>query len=272
MRQETILNYKNYKWMWIHLFVLSILLVIYVAHDPIGIPAGDTWLGYTYGVLAAAGMIALMWYAVRKRSYFASSTTLKGALAVHFWLGISLVFLVPLHSGFSFGFNVHTAAYIFLLLAVGTGIWGAVVYFTLAPDIGSHRGRGSLKELLEQLNIISNAADSLTLRKSAMFMELAHKLDFSFAPTILNCLSGQPISSLDKKSLANEVALLESNEQEDAVKFVGIVSRKVELSNLIRKEVKVLFWLKIWLYFHVPLACAAFTTMVIHIISVFYYW
>lgn len=135
-----------------------------------------------------------------------------------------------------------------------------------------HRGRGSLKELLEQLSLISSAADSLTLRKSPMFVQMAHKLDFVFAPTILNCLRGQPIPKLDRKVLANDVANLDSNEQDDGVKFIGVVSRKVELANLIKEEVKVLFWLKIWLYFHVPLASAAFITMVIHIISVFYYW
>ena len=272
MREENFFNYQNFKWMWVHLIALLVIIVIYVLHDPVGLPAGDTWLGYTLGVLAAAGMTGLMWFAIRKRAYYSSKTTLKGALAVHFWLGLSLAFVVPMHCGFSFGWNVHTLAYLFMMLTIGTGIWGAVVYLTLAPDIGSHRGKGSTKELLEKLSLTSGAADALTLKKSPQYLEFARKLDFSFTPSIRDSILREKIPAIEQASLADEIASLNADEQTDAVKFIGIIARKIDLINLIRQEVRVQFWLKIWLYFHVPLACASFLLLIIHIISVFYFW
>ena len=272
MRQETFFNYRSYRWMWLALLSLIVTFLIYVWHDPIGGARGSTWLGYTYGILSALGMCILMWYGLRKRSYFSSNTSLKGSLALHIWLGCLLIILVPLHAGFSFGLNIHTLAYVLMLLAIATGIWGAICYFNLAPEIGSHRGRGSLKQLLEQYYVISDAADALTLRKSAEFLKLARKLDFSFEPTIKSCIFSKDIPALNQWDLAQDTANFQANEQSEVVKFVGIVSRKIELSNLIRSEVLVQFWLKVWLYFHVPLATAAFAAMLVHIIVEFFYW
>lgn len=271
MREETFFNYKNFKWMWVHLIALTIILIVYALHDPIGEPAGDTWLGYTLGVLAAAGMTGLMWYAIRKRAYYSSQTTLKGALAVHLWLGLSLSLLVPLHCGFSFGMNVHTLAYVLMMLTILTGVWGAIIYLSMAKEIGSHRGKGSVKELLEKLTLTSTAADSLTLKKSPSFISLAQKLDFNFYPTLRDAVFEDEIAPLDQSALARQIAELKSEEQSDAVKFIGIVSRKIELINLIRQEVKAQFWMKAWLYLHVPLACLSYAALLIHIISVFYY-
>jgi hypothetical protein len=272
MREETFFNYKNYKWMWIHLAGLIVAILAYWLHDPVGAPSGDTWLGYTLGTLSALAMATLMWFGVRKRAYYSSSTTLKGALAVHVWLGLSLILLVPLHSGFSFGFNVHTLAYILIILTILTGVWGAVVYLTMAPEVVSHRGKGSLKELLEKVTFMSTAADALTLNKSPVFINLAKRLDHQFQPTLWGMIFGTALPVIDQRGCAAELATFSPNEQEDGLRLIGICSKKIEQINLIRREVRAQFWLKAWLYFHLPLACGAFAVTIIHILSVFFFW
>jgi len=271
VRQETILNYKNFLWLWIHLGALIVVLIIYALHDPIGAPNGGTWLGYSYGIIAALGMCVLMWFGIRKRSFFSSKTTLKGALAVHVWLGIFLLFLVPLHSGFSFGANVHTLAYILMVLAIFTGIWGAINYFSLAPEVGSHRGKGNLKELLQQLDIISSSIDALTIQKSKKFIDLTRMFDFTFQPTLKRALCQSMMSAPVPRDVAAFVSDLNPSEKDEGVNLIGLINRKYELANLIIEETRVHFWLKLWLYLHVPIAVAAFAVMVIHIISIFYY-
>ncbi|MDZ4784737.1 MAG: hypothetical protein SGJ02_01545 [bacterium] len=272
MRQETILNYKNFLWLWICLAATTFFILIYAFHDPIGLPYGGTFLGYFYGILSAIGMCVLMWYGIRKRSYFSSKTTLKGALAFHIWLGTVLLILVPLHAGFHFGWNIHTLAYILMVFAILTGIWGAISYFSLAPEIESHRGKGSIKEMIQQLELLSVSIDGITIRRSREFVALTRKLDFSFTPSIKSCLLGNPLMVPSSKETASLVSALDSTEREEGVKLIGLLSRKYELAELVRKEVKTHFWLKLWLYMHAPLACGAFVVMWAHIISVFYYW
>jgi hypothetical protein len=258
--------------MWIHLAGLLLASFAYLIHDPVGAPSGDTWLGYTLGILSALAMSTLMWYGIRKRAYHSSSTTLRGALAVHVWLGLSLLLLVPLHAGFSFGLNVHTLAYVLIVLAVLSGVWGAVVYLTLAPEVISHRGKGTLKELLEKVTFFSTAADALTLNKSAQFVELAKRLDHSFEPTLLGLVFGSALPVIDQRGCAAELATFAQAEQDDGIRLIGICAKKIEQINLIRREVRAQFWLRAWLYLHLPLACGAFAAMIIHILSVFFFW
>jgi hypothetical protein len=272
LKEETFFNYQNYKWMWIHLAGLMIALLSYVLHTPVGAPSGDTWLGYTLGTLSALAMVVLMWYGIRKRAYYSKSTTLKGALAVHVWLGLSLLLLVPLHSGFSFGLNIHTLAYVLIVLTVLSGVWGSVVYLTMAPEVVSHRGKGTLKELLEKVTFISTAADALTLNKSPAFINLAKRLDHQFQPTLLNLVFGNALPAIDQRSCAAELATFAPLEQEDGLRLIGICSKKIEQINLIQREVRSQFWLKAWLYLHLPLACGAFALTIIHILSVFFFW
>ena len=42
--------------------------------------------------------------------------------------GLSLIVIVTLHTGFQFGWNVHTLAYGLMLLVIVSGIFGIVVY------------------------------------------------------------------------------------------------------------------------------------------------
>ena len=53
-----------------------------------------------------------------------------------------------LHCGFSFGLNVHTLTYVFMVLTIATGVWGIIMYHSLPTKLYSQRGGGSIKERL----------------------------------------------------------------------------------------------------------------------------
>ena len=40
----------------------------------------------------------------------------------------------------------------------------------------------------------------------------------------------------------------------------------------IRRDVRLYGWLKIWLYFHVPVTIALLVALVVHILVTFFYW
>lgn len=272
MRVETFYSYKRYRYFVLNLVLILILGVFYLIDNPIGGPSGGTPLGYTYGAIATAGILYLMWYGIRKRSYNSRYTTLKGCLSAHVWLGISLLLIVPLHAGFSFGYNVHTLTYLLLCLVVGSGIWGALRYVDLAPQIKSHRGGGTIKKHIEQIRLLSGDIDDLLRDKSDRLLDLKNKINLEFYPSILNCLFGKLATDIDSKQTAELVEHLSEKDKPEALKLISMVGKKRELIAEVQQEVAILTKLKFWLYIHLPISVALLVALAIHIFSVFYYW
>jgi hypothetical protein len=269
---ETFFSYRRYRWFWVNLVFVLGCLIVYLLDDPVGGRNGGTVLGYTLGVLATAGILYLMWFGIRKRSYSAHATTLKGCLSAHVWLGLALVVIVPLHSGFSFGLNVHTLAYVVMLLTIASGVWGALNYSVLAAQVKSHRGGGTTKKLIEQIYLISKDVNALSHDKSDQFLRLVQGLDFEFKPSLRGVLFGQRQEQIPKTVGAELLSGLLQSEQEEGLKIVTLINKKRELANQVAEETLVMTKLKLWLYFHLPISCALVVLVAIHIFSVFWYW
>ncbi len=284
--RDTFLSYHGFRWLWICAVGLLIFALLYGLSDPIGVPSGGTFLGYTYGIIATALILYLMWFGVRKRSFYAKATTLRGTLAAHVWIGIALIFLVPLHCGFQFGWNVHTLAYALMLAVILSGVWGVVMYVRMPGQILSQRGGGSIPELGEQIQAVSSdvmkvvfgtqaskemEATQMQAMKSAKFHQLVKDIDFPFQPRLLSCLWGRNPAILDKKRIAELLVQLPKGEQEAGLKVISLVNKKRELVSRIQDEARALVWVRLWLYLHLPLSCAMMVALVVHIISVFYY-
>jgi hypothetical protein len=272
MATETFFSYKNYRWMWINASVLALCAVLYWLDRPIGGRNGGTVLGYSLGALATLGIAYLMWFGMRKRSYHSRTTTLLGCLSAHVWLGLMLIVLVPLHSGFSFGFNVHTLAYALMVLVIVSGLWGAVTYLDKAADIKSHRGGGTIPKLLEQVFFISGDIKGMGKGRSDAFLALMHKVDFEFKPGLLRALLGRRPSAIEKAQMAELLAKLPEKEHDDGLKLISVVNKKREIATQILDEISTLSKMKLWLYVHLPVSFALLVALGAHIFSVFYYW
>ena len=114
------LRHAGFRDLWIAILVCAACIVAYVIHDPIDGPNGGTWLGYTLGGLGAFIIFLLSWFGVRKRRFKSRLGTVKGWLSVHVWLGLSLVIIGTLHTGFQFGWNLHTLAYVLMMIVIAT--------------------------------------------------------------------------------------------------------------------------------------------------------
>lgn len=273
LNEETFVSQHNYGWMWFSLILTVALSLIYMWDDPIGGPSGGTVLGYTYGGIAGAGMIFLMWYGIRKRaSYRASRSTLKGWLGGHVWIGIALVIIVPLHSGFHFGWNVHTLSYVLMLLTIVTGVWGAVNYVKLPHAMKARRDGVTMRSCLDQIDLISNDMADLAKDKSEAFLKLLNRLDFAFEPSALKSLFGKKLATVDKKTVSSHLSELKKDEYDSGLKLVGLAHRKVQICNQLTDEARVAATLKAWLYIHLPVSIGCFIALLIHVGAVFYYW
>ncbi len=121
---QSILSYRKSRYLWWASTVCIASIVAYWMHDPMVPPNGGTWLGYTLGGIGAVLILWLMWFGIRKRSYRSRVGSLQGWLSAHVYLGLGLITVVTLHTGFQFGWNIHTLAYVLMLLVIATGLVG----------------------------------------------------------------------------------------------------------------------------------------------------
>lgn len=268
---ETFLNYRHSRWLWINLGFLVLLSVVYCVDTPLGGKSGSTWIGYIYGFIAAAGIVYLMWYGMRKRAYASSSTTLKGCLSAHVWLGVSLAFIVPLHSGFQFGLNIHTLAYVLMLVVILSGIYGAVNYTRLAPLIAAHRGGGHAPLLLEHIQRLSTEISSVSSLKSDTFQKLVRAADFELTPGVWRCMRRLLVPELKKSAVSELLAQLSGEEHEAALKALSLITRKRELAEKLQDDIRTLAKLKLWLWIHLPVSLAMFVCVLAHVLIIFMY-
>ena len=273
MSNETFFSYRGYRWFWANVGLVALLTLIYYWNDPLGVPSGGTVFGYTVGAIATAGILYLMWYGIRKRSYHSHTTTLKGCLSAHVWHGLALSFIVPLHAGFQFGWNVHTLAYVIMMLVIASGLWGAVNYGSLAPNIQSHRGGGTVKNLVEQIHIAEQNIEALGSSRSDHFIAFGKSIDApfrpSFWPMVLGASGGG--SPLNANKVGTLIAELPPEEKEEGVKLVKLIERKRALIAQVHREVRTIAMLKLWLYIHLPLSLALVAALAVHIFSVFFF-
>lgn len=271
MLTESFFSYQKYRWLFVNLFVLFVLILIYLFHSPVSDPNGGTVYGYSLGVLATSAILYLMWYGIRRRSYYSRHTTLKGWLSAHVWIGISLLVIVPLHSGFRIGMNVHGLSYMIMAAVILSGIWGAVNYKILAPQIGSNRGSGSLKALIEQLHIYSQNISELCKQKSDQLLELRNQIEVSLPKSVFFIIFRALPKEISDKQIAESISKISTDEKEIGLNLIQLCEKKRSLAVLIQKDIRIASKLKLWLLLHLPLSFALLVVVFIHIFTVLKY-
>lgn len=276
---RTFLAYRDYRYLKVASAGLLLAVLVYAFHNPVGGPSGGSWLGYTYGAIALGMILWLMWFGVRKRSYRSAGAPLRGWLSAHVYLGVSLLVLVPLHSGFQFGWNVHTLAYALMAAVIATGIAGVYFYASVPPDMTRNKPGQKLEALFQQI------ADG-----DAELKGLASGLPDHFANAVARCvdetrigggllrqLSGRdPDCSTDRalkevRTFSQDLSG-DSKQRTDVRRLLELLSLRQALLARIRRDLRYKALLDIWLVVHVPLSFAAVIAVFVHVFSVFYYW
>ncbi len=135
---ETFLSYRHSLWPKITALIAAISIAVYMIYSANRAPSGGTVVGLIYGSLGLLCIICLMYYGIRKRSYYAQSLSLQAWLSFHVCMGSLTLLLIPLHSGFHFSFNVHTLAYVLLVVVVVSGFVGSYVYLAIPRQFGQY--------------------------------------------------------------------------------------------------------------------------------------
>lgn len=272
MSQETFLNYRRFRWLWVTLGIVVVMTALYLVNAPVGGRNGGTPLGYTYGVLATVGILWLMAFGLRKRAYHSSLGTLQGWLAAHVWIGIGLLLVVPLHAGFSFGVNIHTAAYVFMVVTIISGIWGAANYEALSGKIVAHRGGLKDSATIEQINELSAKAEKLCAGKGDAFLKLFNTFNVHFSPSLRTLLFKKYTPSVEQHVAVEMLGDVTDSEHGDAVALLGILDQRLDMMRSLVEQARIKALLRFWLFVHVPSSFALCVALFVHIFSVFFLW
>lgn len=274
---SSFLRHRGYKWLKVALVISVAALVGYFLHDPVGRPNGGSWYGYTLGTIGAVLIVWLTLLGIRKRNISPGNWSLKGWTSAHVYLGLSLIVVATLHTGFQLGWNVHTLAYFAMMLVIATGLWGIFLYATIPAKMGRNREEMTIEEMVQDLNAMDRQLTTLSQPLSA---EMAGVVSRSIEKTKI---SGGLFSRLRKHHRADATdraldqlrkALITADgpDREVLSKVVNVLERKQNALDRARQHVRYRSMLELWLYLHVPLTFLLLAALFAHIFSVFFYW
>jgi hypothetical protein len=254
---------------------MSVAIAAYGGYAPDGIRRGDTVVGYALGVYCGLLMLWLMWFGVRKRSYWSNAGPLSGWLSAHFYLGLTLPPIALLHAAFRLGWNVHGLLYALVMLVVATGIVGVVLYRRIPAAMARDRASEKLDGLLARAAEIDARCHQLANTLPDVFSTAVASAigETTVGGSALAQLRRAPESSATSRALGQIQAHLAESPPGDRQALNELLTKLGEKSALLRhihEKVRNKALLDIWLIAHVPLAFASMAALVAHVVAVFY--
>ena len=287
---ETFLTHRSGRWAKWAVALLFASAVGYWAEDLRVPPNGGSVFGYTSGTIAAFLMLVLTYLGRRKRHYGSKLGTVKGWTSAHVYLGVALIGLTLLHSGFQVGWNWHTLAFALMLIVCLSGIYGVWAYQHYPALIDRNNLSQTRGALIDQLLALDQEiAASLTRHEPHIASMVQGSLErTALAERWLDILRGEDRSEVllpgkglvpNKDMTALIDYLIEQIEQgaqgNTALNLQSLItslSERATLISRIKEDLRLVTLTRIWLIVHIPLAFAAVVAVIIHVIAVFLYW
>ncbi len=291
---QSFLSFRRKRYLWVALLLCFASVAAYAWHTPRSTPSGGTWLGYTLGTVGAGLILWLTLLGVRKRSYRSRLGTVQGWVSAHVYLGLALVVIVTLHTGFQFGWNIHTVAYVLMMIVIGSGLVGISAYLRLPTQMSQNRASLTLDQMWAELADLDQRCVKVAGRLPSAFSDAASS---NRDRTRIGGSSWSVLAGADRSQVmlpgAGGAAVLQGNPDQsrmldwlggelarsndgDRTRTIGellsiVSARRVVLKRL-RRDAQIRGWLEIWLYVHVPLSIGLLGALIAHVVSVFYYW
>jgi hypothetical protein len=258
-------------------------------------PNGGTWLGLTLGTIAAAMILILMGYGIRRRSFRASVGSAARWLSIHVYLGLSAVVIATLHCGFQFGRNIHTLTYVLLCLVVGSGCWGVYAYMRypallvrVRGNVGRNQLLSKLADLDAQALALANSLNSglrelvidairrtriggglwtqLRARDHSMLL-LCAPFRSGFARVVGNAGQQKFIEILARQRAAGGT----TDAKDTLDKLLTVTGDKAVVQRQLQRDIQLQGLMQFWLYLHLPLSFGLLAALAIHVLTVFFY-
>ena len=274
---ESFLRYRRYRWFKIAVAVSLLATLIYLLVDVEPRPNGGSWLGYLLGTVGAGLIVWLSLLGIRKRAMTRGRWSLKGWTSAHVYLGLALIVFATLHTGFQFGLNVHTLAYVLMMLVILSGVYGIIVYVLLPQGLSDSRSEMTGPQMIEAVNSfdkqIQISAQPLSDEDSAVV--IGSLGEDPFGGGAWRRVSGRygRCGNLEALRVMRQ-RLEESGGKEEAAieQVVQLLEKKAAALQRLRGYIGRRALLEVWLFVHIPLTFVLIAALTAHIISVFFYW
>lgn len=274
---EGFLRHRDFRWLKIALLVSLLGLAVYILTDVQPRHNGGSWLGYTLGTLGALLIVWLALLGLRKRAMTRGRWSLKAWTSAHVYLGLALVVIATLHTGFQFGWNVHMLAYSLMLIVIASGIYGISVYSALPRQLSDNRAEMTKPQMIDAIRKLDRQLQTAAqpLGHDDTEIVLVSTADDPFRGGIYARLSGKyPRCGTARalRELLRREAVATGADEAALDTVVTLLERKSAALARIRRHLRLKALLEIWLYVHVPFTFALIAALIAHIISVFFYW
>jgi hypothetical protein len=274
---EGFLRHRNFRWLKVAFLLSALTIAGYLLIDVHPRHNGGSWYGYTLGTIGVLLILWLTLLGVRKRAITRGRWSLKGWTSAHVYLGLSLIVIGTLHTGFQFGWNVHTLAYALMVIVILSGIYGIIVYSTLPDELSDNRSSMTKSQMLDAITKLDRqlqiAAQPLS-HEDTEIVRLSLRED-PFRAGIIRRLSGSDRrcrNAAAARRLRARMLTVVGPEEDALQAIVQLMDRKAAALMRIRGAMRIRALLEVWLYIHVPITFALIAALTVHVISVFFYW
>ncbi|MEO8358998.1 MAG: hypothetical protein ABI672_03125 [Vicinamibacteria bacterium] len=270
----TFLDFGHQRYLKLALVVCVLALAAFF-FEPSELRAfGGSRVGLILGTVGAGLILWLMWFGIRKRSYRSRMGTVQGWLSAHVYLGMSLVVVATLHTGFQAGWNVHTLAYVLMMMVVVSGLYGVYAYVRYPTRITDAMGDETLETILLKVASLDMEARKLALSLSdeinaAVLLSSQKTRVGGGAIAQLRGVDPDCPTSAAVRLVRAKVGTFRGVETKRGQELYAVLVRKEGLLDRARQSVMYKARLDIWLYAHVPLSFALLAALAAHILSVY---
>lgn len=290
-QHHSILEFRHSRYLKVALFLCLAAILSYGWYEPLTQylkfplvypkPYGGTWLGYTLGTIAALLIVWLMLLGIRKRSYRSSFGSVQGWTSAHVYLGTSLIVLATLHCAFEFGWNIHTLAYVLMIMVIGSGFYGLYAYLRYPEYMTDNLAGETLETMLLKVADMERKCKRLALDLPDEVNALLLKaIEQSAKKSALGGSLYRQLGGVDRnhpmrvaRDKLIKMGVKFTNEQVKVQEqLLAEMTRIITITDRVRRDLKFRALMQIWLYFHVPLSFSLLAALTAHIISVFYFW
>lgn len=286
--QGSFLTHARGLYFWLALVLVLVCTIVYAWHNASPVPNGGTMLGYSLGTLGSVMILWLLYLGRRKRNFSKGMGTVRGWVSAHVYLGCALLVVATLHTGFQFGLNIHTLAYLLMVLVIVSGLYGVWAYRSFPKLRNAMKKSATLDEIFVELEDVDHQLREMSRDAD---QEVRSVVTSAIERTevgggILDQLLGRDHSKLmidgilkpnmDQRVLIEWLVkrLSEMRGQDTSLqsRIVQDCGARQKLLRTIRKDIRFYAQQEVWLLFHVPLSFALLAALIAHVVSVFIYW
>jgi hypothetical protein len=277
-RHESFLVYARFRFLKIAVGASVLAAILYAADKPYGSRYGGSWAGWTLGTVAALLVGWLTWFGYRKRAYLKPGTDLVGWLSAHVYLGLALLVIATLHTGFHFGWNIHTLAYGLMCLVIASGLFGVFCYVRYPQRMTDNRHGLTMRQMLariagldDELRQAALGVDDATaavVQRAVATTAIGGSLRRQLSGRYPDCATAAALAQFARADLLDTAT--EAAPAQRRIRM--LLEEKMLMLGRARRDVGYQAMMEVWLYFHVPLTFALLAALVAHIVAVFYLW